>query len=306
MVTQATDNSIPFYERLGFVRVGAVTTSKREDHPQRDEDEDEWEPKGGGGGTASNGKKRKSKQAPPKSPWICSPHTVYRTATSDETVETVAKEFGVPAFDVLFLNAARYPKLTASAPLKKETKLLLPAARTAEQVRAEIESAHDKFFIVPEDMPFKRAAEILGKDPRELLAANLGRQELRGLQVSSELLAGTKLQTNRAELAFDEYCHWTFADDDPAKGEPSYMMARRLKPIDERGPPSSSSRITLSEVRRSYAQPTSPGPHAPLVLTSPGPHAPLTLTSPGPHVAPVLTSPGPNCDPRPHQPWAPL
>lgn len=33
---------------------------------------------------------------------------------------------------------------------------------------------------------------------------------------------------------YDEYCHWTFPDDDPAQGVPSYMMARRLKPHSER------------------------------------------------------------------------
>ena len=30
IVTQATDNSIPFYERMGFVRVGACTVKKRQ------------------------------------------------------------------------------------------------------------------------------------------------------------------------------------------------------------------------------------------------------------------------------------
>ena len=37
LVTQATDNSVPFYERMGFVRVGAVTTTR--DDAADDDDE---------------------------------------------------------------------------------------------------------------------------------------------------------------------------------------------------------------------------------------------------------------------------
>ena len=39
-----------------------------------------------------------------------------------------------------------------------------------------------------------------------------------------------------AEVDFAEYAHWTFPDDDPAQREPSYMMARKLKPKAERTP----------------------------------------------------------------------
>jgi hypothetical protein len=53
--------------------------------------------------------------------------------------------------------------------------------------------------------------------------------------MSSELLKGTRLQIRRAEYDSAEYCHWTFPDDDPAQVEPSYMMARRLKPRANRG-----------------------------------------------------------------------
>lgn len=57
------------------------------------------------------------------------------------------------------------------------------------------------------------------------------------LQVSSELLQGTRLQIRRAEYDSAEYCHWSFPDDDPAQAEPSYMMARRLRPRERRGTP---------------------------------------------------------------------
>ena len=59
-----------------------------------------------------------------------------------------------------------------------------------------------------------------------------------------------------------------------------------------------------------WIEPTSPGPHVPLVLTNRGPHVILTLTSPGPHVPLMLTSPGPHVtliltSPGPHVilPW---
>ena len=40
--------------------------------------------------------------------------------------------------------------------------------------------------------------------------------------------------TSRPGLEVDEYVHWTFPEDDPAQAEPSYMMARRLRPRSER------------------------------------------------------------------------
>ena len=61
--------------------------------------------------------------------------------------------------------------------------------------------------------------------------------ELRGLQISSELRKGARILVEDVatlEYDFDEYCHWTFPDDDPSKSAPSYMMARRLKPAAER------------------------------------------------------------------------
>ena len=77
-------------------------------------------------------------------------------------------------------------------------------------------------------MAFKRCAELLEMDARELLELN--QEQYRALSLSSVLEAGTKLLINEPEHVFDEYSHWTFPDDDPAKAEPSYMMARRLRP----------------------------------------------------------------------------
>ena len=260
IVTQATDNSIPFYERMGFVRVGAVTAKRTEAAAAvaaEDDGDDTWQPvKGSGGGTSSAGtKKRKATAAPPKPAFVCSPHEWHRTESGDETVAAVAERMGVPVHDLVFMNAHKYPKLKADSVLRKDTKLRVPRLPSATDVLAEATASHDQYHAVPEDMPFKKAAEALGMDPQRLLRINQRRPELKGLQLSSELFGGTRLQTKAAEYEFDEYCHWTFADDDPAKGEPSYMMARRLKPAAERGPPAPTSTLARSEALLIDARP---------------------------------------------------
>jgi hypothetical protein len=66
---------------------------------------------------------------------------------------------------------------------------------------------------------------------------------LHARQISSELRKGARLlieDPSKLDFEFDEYCHWTFPDDDPSKSEPSYMMARRLTPTSERGGASAS------------------------------------------------------------------
>ena len=53
----------------------------------------------------------------------------------------------------------------------------------------------------------------------------------------------------RARCVRCRYRHWSFPDDDPALSEPSYMMARRLKPMAERSaeaPPSEDSILERS------------------------------------------------------------
>ena len=223
VVTQATDGSISFYERMGFVRVGAVTARKRADAAPMEE---------APGGVTSAGKKRKASLQPPKQKWEASPHVAYRTEGSDETVEGIAAQHGVSVHDLIFFNKGRYPKLAPDSVLKKDTKLLIPQLPTVEQAKRENEAGHASFWEVPETMPFKRIAETLNIEPRDLLRMN--QERIKGLHISSELIAGTKVQIKQPEYIYDEYCHWTFPDDDPALAEPSYMMARPLKPFSQR------------------------------------------------------------------------
>ena len=248
IVTQATDGSIPFYERMGFVRVGAVIVHEPEP------DTEGGRSGGDEGGGSGAGKKRKSSGGAAKAQWMCSKHAEYRTPAGEgvepETVEAVCARHGVSVDDFLFLNAqapgAKYPKLRADSTLKKDAKFLIPLAPDIEGVGAEALATHDEWYTVREDMAFKKAAEEIGMDPRELLALNKQRPELKGLMVSSELIEGTKLLVRPSRYHFDEYCHWTFADDDQTKGEPSYMMARRLKPKSERRAPAADGVLSRS------------------------------------------------------------
>ena len=249
VVTQATDGSIAFYEKLGFVRVGALTAKKREVLTSPGGGE------GASGDAASAGKKRKSMTPTvPKSKFVSSPHLVYKTETSEETIDGVAAKYNVDVKDLIFLNLSKHSKLVPGCTLRKEMKLLIPQLPTVEDVKKEMVATHQQFYEVPDDMPFKRIAEILNIDAKELQRMN---GHMKGLQLISEVRAGTRLHTNIPELIFDEYCHWTFPDDNPALAEPSYMMARRLKPVSERtSTPSADSRIERSKPLMVDARPT--------------------------------------------------
>lgn len=91
---QATDGSIPFYERMGFVRVGAVIATKIEAHNEVDcvSAVPRHKGKDAARGAAVAGqestKKRKAINAPSKSSWVCSP--CYELKTSSSTEETLA------------------------------------------------------------------------------------------------------------------------------------------------------------------------------------------------------------------------
>ena len=99
-------------------------------------------------------------------------------------------------------------------------------------------------------MGFKKLAESLGIEAPELLRLNRGVPHLKGLGLLAELSKGARVLIDdpaKLEYEFDEYCHWTFADDDQSKSEPSYMMARRLKAHEARSPIDCSPAIVSSK-----------------------------------------------------------
>jgi hypothetical protein len=98
VVTQATDNSVPFYERMGFVRVGAVSAAAKQ--------------RGGKGGaeddgelTPGGGKKRKAAE-PVVSSEVSVPVITHVTVEAAECCASVAAAYNVDVFDVVFLNRA--------------------------------------------------------------------------------------------------------------------------------------------------------------------------------------------------------
>ena len=227
VVLMATDNAIPFYEHMGFVRVGAVQATRRV--PSDDDDDDESRKKKrkkahGGGGRPS---------AVADAGEVFSPH-VEHVCDEDETCASVAARHGVETFDLLFLNQRHFPRLHQHAPLKRGTRLQVPKAVSVAEARELAAASRQEWHVVTEEATLKRVAERIGLEPQELLRLNKGRQGI--ASVHDLLRQGTRLlRAGSAELDFHEYCHWSFPDDDtPAADEASYMMVRRLKPHAER------------------------------------------------------------------------
>jgi len=107
---QATDNSIPFYEKMGFVRVGAVT----------DEQQDS-----GVGGKASKSDSD-SVQSVQEPKIVSSPVFTWHTNRHIMTLKEVASFHKVDVWDLIFLNHYLYPGLVPSSRLKKNTELFVP------------------------------------------------------------------------------------------------------------------------------------------------------------------------------------
>ena len=87
---------------------------------------------------------------------------------------------------------------------KKGSRLLLPLPPDVERARAEAKASHDR--VLPADMTLLEAATKLGVDAPLLLRLNQARPELKGLQLSSDLLCGTRLRTRPACLLLTAHC----------------------------------------------------------------------------------------------------
>jgi len=153
IVIHATDNAIPFYERNGFVHVGAVARHERKQ--KKSEEDDRNVASTGSGDTTpvkkKNGVSKLSNSASPRSPRkparVEAQHghvsvnvAVHKTARDDETPRDVANLLGVDVRDVLWLN--RYlPGIHATAKLYAGTTLRVPALAVTKK---HIKSLHMK------------------------------------------------------------------------------------------------------------------------------------------------------------------
>eukprot|EP00039_Didymoeca_costata_P006096 m.87487 g.87487 ORF g.87487 m.87487 type:complete len:779 (-) comp13109_c0_seq5:72-2408(-) len=221
---QATDNSISFYESLGFIRVGAVARYSLTDKSKLDYDFQRDN--------------------------ICSPTYWYTDTKEDDTPRTISKRTGVEVLEILFLNKVLYDGLNANSRLKRGTPLRFPgrdpnsSSETRNTLGSPRKQTRSTYTTTKENETPTAIAAKLGLEVKELVALNKFR--IKGLTKNSQLFKGSQLLTpnetlNKQDLEelssmTDEvsYRHWTFDDDNVEYTEPSYMMARRLKPRAQR------------------------------------------------------------------------
>lgn len=191
IVLQATDNSVPFYESMGFTRVGCVQSK----NPCPDE-------------------------------YVSGPIEEYMTQKNGETCQQIAKKFGVDVWDVIFLNQPLYGSvLQHQSWLKEGTRIFVP-----KKVEQPSENKFTpKWYVSRENDTPRGIAKKFKVNFGELLQANKRRYpELTG---NSRLMEGTRIQIANFhidEADMTGYSHWTFPDTNPEDEEPSYMMALRL------------------------------------------------------------------------------
>lgn len=199
IVLQATENSIPFYETMGFTRVGCI-----------------------------QGK------APSPNAYCSNPVVEYHTKKNGETPSTIANDFGVDVWDIVFLNQPLYPELVQKSWLKMGTTMFVPDVKwksrgvTADDANKGALLA-PKWHIADENETPRGIAKKFNVNFGELLQANKKRYP--DLMGNSKLLKGTRIQISRFDVDEGDmiaYSHWTFPDADEDEHDPSYMMALKL------------------------------------------------------------------------------
>ncbi len=161
VVLQATDNSIPFYESMGFKRVGCVT----EDVPAPDDADTEH-------------------QQEPQSEIVSSPVLTIKTKKNGETASYYAKKYNVNVWDIIFLNKFMYPEMTPGAFLMKGTQLFIPDASQFDGG----DNARTKWHFSADNETPREIAKNFNVPLKDLLAANGERIE--DLRANSKLIEG--------------------------------------------------------------------------------------------------------------------
>jgi hypothetical protein len=236
---QATDNSIPFYESMGFVRVGALVL-------------DETTQTRGRSGSTSSGTDEEVAEAEPveagspeKTNAIAScydivtgPLSSYAVKKAGETPSEIAKKLDVDVNDIIFLNKDIYTDLGSGSRCLAGTVLHVPvnAKPKAEQPGAPLqvktrkaEAELPRWYVAKENETPRLIAKKCQVKCLDLIEANKAR--LPGLVSNSRLKHGTKVKVSHFDVhdeEFKPYAHWTFPDDRFEDGEPSYMMALKL------------------------------------------------------------------------------
>lgn len=243
VVLQATENSIPFYESMGFVRVGCITRDEGFEAKKKKkrnlsvasssstESEDEPESV-----TKIEGKSQANALSSP--PEIVSSAVItYDVERAGETVTEIAKKLNACPLDIVFLNQYIYKDITQRSYLMKGTKLFVSSEATKRDAislatgKSDLSKNSDAphWYIAKENDTPRMIAKKFQVKCDELVAAN--RERLPELIAISRLKEGTRIKVSHFHIHDDQhvpYCHWTFPDDTFEQNEPSYMMARRL------------------------------------------------------------------------------
>jgi hypothetical protein len=125
-ITHATENSVPFYERHGFIRIGSLARYESEEKKAAVK-------------ASAPVKRLPAWPATPahyNSP-ACNTSTYCYAAKPDSTPAGIAREFGLDTYDVIFLNRHIYPELKPGSKLRRDTLLRLPTRRVGKKCALE-------------------------------------------------------------------------------------------------------------------------------------------------------------------------
>jgi len=260
---QATDNSIPFYESLGFVRVGAVCYDTKPDGSSDNSDLDDSRPSSPAfsmTSVASESETQPDQKAGglvmPKT-LVASPNFVHEVVRPGESPNDIAKHFKICVWDIIFLNKDIYPDLRPTSKLMKGTQLYVPESHDDEETSAEGSNENEnqnknqknrnntttpetptKWFVAKENDTPRKIAKQFGIACNQLVSGN--RRRLPELQATSRLRAGTRVKVSNLDQhdkICQPYCHWSFPEDTAVEGgDPSYMMVYKLDRKTARNP----------------------------------------------------------------------
>ncbi|CAB9511306.1 expressed unknown protein [Seminavis robusta] len=263
VVLQATDNSIPFYESLGFIRVGGIM-------------EDRSAP-------SNKDSNNKENEQGPLSEIITSKTTTYVTQKRGEILQDVAKKHKADTWDVIFLNQKLFPDtLTPASKLLLGTSLQIPVPRKevpkrvssrkgsptkktdgGDDVDDDGSEENISWYNAKENDTPSKIAKQFNVDCMSLIRANAAR--LPGLTRTSRLRNGTRVQVSHFHIitkVWTAYSHWSFPDDEVEEGEPSYMMCYKLQKKQRRGGEQRPIQASLKTVIEEYTR-------TPLLLAPP-------------------------------------
>ena len=259
---QATDNSIPFYESLGFVRVGAVCyDTKQSDNGENDDTTDSRPSSPACSMTSStiNNQKDSSESGTPSGKnerlvmpkaIVASPNFIYEVVKL-YTPNDIAKKLKICVWDIVFLNKDIYPDLKPTSRLMKGTQLYVPKTiddEETEESKQGDDKKHQtgsppsetptKWFLAKENDTPRKIAKQFGIACNKLVSGN--RRRLPELQATSRLRAGTRVKVSNLDqhdTICQPYCHWSFPEDTAVEGgDPSYMMVYKLQRKTARNP----------------------------------------------------------------------